>query len=103
MDKSYTIHVVPDETTDGSAGYRAYHPELDGCMSHGKTVDEAIQGLNDARVLYLATLRELGQPIPPVPESKTVAIWENYSGTRLAWGVFPSGAGLPNTELTQSR
>ena len=102
MEKGYTIHVVPDETTDGSACYRAYHPELQGCMSHGDTVDEAIQGLDDARELYLATLRELGQPIPPFPENKTVAVWENYSGTRLAWSVVPSGAGLPITELTPS-
>lgn len=101
MDKAYSIYVVPDETTEGLACYRAYHPELQGCMSHGETTGEAIQGLHAARELYLTTLRELGQPIPPLPESKTVAIWENFSSTLLP-ALPPSAASLPITELTAS-
>jgi predicted RNase H-like HicB family nuclease len=100
METAYSIYVVPDETTDRSACYRAYHPELQGCMSHGATVAEAILGLHAARELYLNTLRELGQPIPPIPESETVVIWENFSVTQPVRGVPPSAASLPTTELT---
>ena len=102
MRSAYSIYVVPDETTERSACYRAYHPELQGCMSHGETVGEAIQGLHAARELYLSTLRELGQPIPPLPESETVVIWENVSGTQLAPGIPLAAASLPITELTAS-
>lgn len=101
MDKAYSIYVVPDETTEGLACYRAYHPELHGCMSHGETIAEAIQELHAARELYITTLLELGQPIPPLPESKTVAIWETFSSP-LPPGIPPSAASLPITELTAS-
>lgn len=60
----YAIQVVPDETTEGEACYRAEHPELPGCMSHGATPEEAIQNLANARRLYIETLLQLGQPVP---------------------------------------
>ena len=103
METTYSIYVVPDETTDRSACYRAYHPELQGCMSHGATIDEAIQGLHAARELYLATLRELGQPIPPPPEIDTVAIWESFSAAKTATALPASATTLPTTELTANR
>ena len=103
MEPAYSIYVVPDETTDRSACYRAYHPELEGCMSHGDTVHEAIQGLHAARELYLTTLRELGQLIPPPPEIDTVVIWENFSAAKTAPAFFVSAPALPTTELTANR
>ena len=39
-------------------------PELSGCMAHGKTQVEAIQNINDAIELWLATAREFGDLIP---------------------------------------
>ena len=99
MSEAYSIYVVPDQTTEGLSCYLAYHPELQGCMSHGATAGEAIQGLHAARDLYLITLRELGQPIPPPSNSQTVVIWENFCGALAAPGISPS-ASLPTTELT---
>lgn len=105
MGEFYSIYVVPDETTEGSACYLAYHPELQGCMNHGVTVSEAIEGLHAARELYLTTLQELGQPIPPPSkgENETVVVWKNLSGTPTDLGSSPSAASLPKTELTASR
>jgi len=100
MNASYSIHVVPDETTDGEPCYLASHPELQGCMSHGLTVDEAITNLEAARELYLTTLGELGQPIPTPSESATVVVWRNFSNAPAAPDITPSGIKPPTTELT---
>jgi predicted RNase H-like HicB family nuclease len=103
MDAGYSIYVVPDQTTDGAPCYVAYHPELQGCMSHGATIDEAVEGLDAARELYLATLKDLGQPIPAPSERKTVAVWENLSVALTAPDRAASAASLPTAELTPSR
>jgi len=100
MSASYSIHVVPDETTDGESCYLASHPELQGCMSHGLTVDEAITNLDAARELYLTTLRELGQPIPTPSERATVVVWQTFSNVPTSLDNSPSATKLPTTELT---
>ncbi len=104
MAETYSIHVVPDETTEGSACYLAYHPELEGCMSHGTTVGEAIQELHAACELYLSALKELGEPIPSPSTNQTMVIWENYSYSPISPGVHTSVSSLlPISELTASR
>jgi predicted RNase H-like HicB family nuclease len=75
MRLSYSIKVVPDQTTEGSLCYVASHPELPGCMSHGDTPEEAIDNLSEAKELYIKTLLEKGESIP-LPKSSTVAIWQ---------------------------
>jgi predicted RNase H-like HicB family nuclease len=99
MSDLYSVYVVPDETTEGSPCYLAYHPELEGCMNHGATIGEAIEGLNAARELYLNTLRELGQPIPAASGRPTVAIWENFPVAPAEIHIAAS-ASLPTAELT---
>ncbi len=42
----YSTVVVPDVTTDGEFCYMAYHPELEGCMPHGDTPEEALHNLD---------------------------------------------------------
>ncbi|QOJ34042.1 MAG: type II toxin-antitoxin system HicB family antitoxin [Nitrospira sp.] len=79
MANSYTVHVVPEQTTEGESCYLAYHPELEGCMSHGTTIIEALQGLDEARQLYLKTLLELGEPIPAPAEDTASVIWQNFA------------------------
>lgn len=39
-------------------------PELPGCMTHGKTYEEAVQQGKDAIESWLMVSRELGTPIP---------------------------------------
>ena len=39
-------------------------PELPGCAAHGDTQEAALQHINQAVDLWLATAREFGDPIP---------------------------------------
>lgn len=39
-------------------------PSLPGCLSQGKTRDEAINNIKEAIELYIETLQEHGDPIP---------------------------------------
>jgi predicted RNase H-like HicB family nuclease len=40
-------------------------PSLPGCISQGKTKEEAIINIKEAIQLYIGVLQEKGQPIPP--------------------------------------
>lgn len=62
----YTTYVVPDVTTDGQPCYLAHHPELEGCMSHGSTIEEALRNLGEATELYVRTLlsKRIEVPLP---------------------------------------
>jgi predicted RNase H-like HicB family nuclease len=40
-------------------------PELPGCISQGKTRDEAINNIKDAVLGYLINLKKHNEPIPP--------------------------------------
>ena len=39
-------------------GYFAYVPKLEGCVSQGDTVEEAIQNIKEAIELYIETLQQ---------------------------------------------
>lgn len=40
-------------------------PELPGCMTHGKTYEEALQQGQDAIESWITVAKELWRPIPP--------------------------------------
>jgi predicted RNase H-like HicB family nuclease len=65
LDLPYSKFVVPDVTTDNEPCYVAYHPELEGCMSHGSTPEEALRNLAEVTELYISTLLDKGLQIPP--------------------------------------
>jgi predicted RNase H-like HicB family nuclease len=44
--------------------YSAYVPDLPGCISTGKTLEETENNIKEAIELYIDTLREDGQLIP---------------------------------------
>ena len=44
--------------------YAASVPELDGCMAHGKTQEEALREIQSACELQLEVMRDNGDPIP---------------------------------------
>ena len=49
----------------GEDGYFvAECPSLPGCISQGKTREEAIENIREAIQLYIEVLQEKGQPIP---------------------------------------
>ncbi|HLG62071.1 MAG TPA: type II toxin-antitoxin system HicB family antitoxin [Ktedonosporobacter sp.] len=60
--KHYTIIIQWDERDDI---YVVSVPELPGCMTHGKTYEEALQQAQDAIESWVQVAQELGRPIPP--------------------------------------
>jgi predicted RNase H-like HicB family nuclease len=49
----------------GEDGYFVVEvPSLTGCISQGKTREEALANIHEAIVLYLEVLEERGEPIP---------------------------------------
>lgn len=63
-ERPYIVKACADETTDGDLIYIAINPELDGCMSQGKTIEDAIQNLHEARIDYIASLLEDNLYVP---------------------------------------
>ena len=47
-----------------SGGYFVTHPDLDGCMAEGGTLEEAISHLADSRELWIETMLANGYPVP---------------------------------------
>lgn len=58
---------------DEGGGWVAEIPLLPGCMADGKTPEEALMNLEDAKKCWLETCLELGRPVPEPNQ-------ENYSG-----------------------
>ncbi len=48
----------------GPRNYSAYVPDLPGCVSTGKTVEETTRNIQEAIELHLEGMREDGEPIP---------------------------------------
>ena len=49
----------------GEDGYMvAEVPSLPGCVSQGKTRDEALANIREAIALHVEVLRERGEPVP---------------------------------------
>jgi len=87
----YSTVVVPDVTTEGQLCYLAYHPELEGCMTHGDTPVEALHNLCEVRQLYISALIDDGLEVP-LPQ-EIIASWEIVSsGTEEVESVdlFPA-------------
>ena len=48
-----------------STGYGAYVPDLPGCITTGKTLEDTQANMQEAITGHLAIMREYGDPIPP--------------------------------------
>jgi len=64
------IHIEQDE--DGIFIARCL--KLPGCISQGKTRDEAIKNIKDAISGYLRSLRKHGEALPPSIEEEILEI-----------------------------
>lgn len=53
--------IVIEET---SSGYSAYSPDLDGCVSAGRTPEEVEKNMQEAIAFHLAGLRLEGMQVP---------------------------------------
>ncbi len=57
------------------SNYSAYVPDLPGCISTGKTLEETENNIKEAIELYIDTLREDGQAIPePTLKVKAISV-----------------------------
>lgn len=63
------FRVVIEQDEDGF--FVAQVPGLAGCVSQGKTREEALANIKDAAYGYLASLKKHGEPIPPSIEETT--------------------------------
>lgn len=66
----YRIIIEQDE--DGI--FVAKCPSLPGCISQGKTREEALENIKDAIEGYLASLKKHNEPVPPSIKEETVEV-----------------------------
>ena len=57
-----TYNVVYQAEPEG--GYTAIVPSLPGCVTYGRTIDEAMEMVKDAITGYLVSMRKHGEVIP---------------------------------------
>jgi predicted RNase H-like HicB family nuclease len=56
-------HVILEPAEEG--GYTVYCPSLRGCISQGENREEALRNIREAIELYIESLVEHGEPVPP--------------------------------------
>ena len=57
----YTIVLDPSE---GGGGYTVLVPALPGCVTQGRTREEAIERAKEAIAAYIESLQADGEPVP---------------------------------------
>lgn len=62
LELKYLVAVYPEDR-----GFTVMIPELPGCMSQGKTFDEAMLNINKAKCLWLTTVYEKDRAAIPFP------------------------------------
>ncbi|MGH2608473.1 MAG: type II toxin-antitoxin system HicB family antitoxin [Tepidiformaceae bacterium] len=61
--KFYTFEIVI-EREEEDEGYVGYSPTLPGCLSNGKTLEEAKRNIREAIQQHIESLLAHGQPVP---------------------------------------
>ena len=56
------------------SGYVAYAPALKGCVSQGKTREEALKNIKEAMEVYIEALLEDGLPVPTEVGKDTIEL-----------------------------
>ena len=59
----YTFEIVIEKEAEDE-GYFAHSPQLPGCLSNGKTIEETKVNIREAIQLHIESLLAHGQPIP---------------------------------------
>jgi predicted RNase H-like HicB family nuclease len=63
--KFYSFQIVIEKELEDE-GYLAFTPNVAGCFSNGKTIEETKRNIRQAIELHLASILAHGQPIPQV-------------------------------------
>ena len=66
------LRVLIEQDEDGV--FVAQCPALPGCVSQGKTRDEALKNVRDAIKGYLKSLKKHDEPLPPSIEEEVVEV-----------------------------
>ena len=66
------MRVVIEQDEDGA--FIAACPTLPGCVSEGKTRQEALANIRDAIAGYIESLRKHGEPVPPTISEEVVEV-----------------------------
>jgi len=66
------FRVIIQQDEDGA--FVAECPSLPGCISQGKTREEALDNIRDAITGYLESLKKHNEPIPPSIDEEIVEI-----------------------------
>mgnify|MGYP001596400807 CR=1 FL=1 len=66
------FRIIVEQDEDGA--FVAECPSLPGCVSEGKTRQEALRNIKDAVKGYLESLKKHDEPIPPSIEEETVEV-----------------------------
>jgi len=64
--------VIIEQDEDGM--FVAEVPSLPGCISQGKTRQEALSNIKEAIDVYLESLREHDEPIPPPIDEEIIEV-----------------------------
>ena len=65
MSKQYDHYSMLIQWDKDDRIYVVTVPELPGCMTHGKTYEEAVRQGQDAIASWIMVAKELGRPVPP--------------------------------------
>ena len=66
------FRIIIEHDVDGT--YTVECPNLPGCISQGKTREEALRNIKDAIEGYLISLKKHNEPIPPSIEEEVVEV-----------------------------
>jgi len=72
MKAKMRYRVIIEQDEDGF--FVAECPALPGCISQGKTRDEALENIKDAIKGYLESLKKHNDPVPPPIEEEIVEV-----------------------------
>ena len=67
---TYTILLIPD---DERRGYTVRAPALPGCITEGRTREEALANAREAIAGFIEGLRKAGEPVPEEKEPVELA------------------------------
>lgn len=59
----YSFQIVIEKEPEDE-GYLAYTPNVPGCFSNGKTIEETKRNIREAIKQHLSSLLDHGQPVP---------------------------------------
>jgi predicted RNase H-like HicB family nuclease len=65
VSEQYEHYSMIIQWSDEDNAYIVTVPELPGCMTHGKTYEEAVRQGQDAIASWIMVAKELGRPVPP--------------------------------------